>query len=81
MEIELVPSPGNDDPALPAAAAALRAAELVDDVRPAGSTAWRRAGLDEALGARDRPGSLEAAKSSSAGYVPPGRSSRGATRA
>ena len=50
MEIELVPEPAPDDPALLAAAAAIERTGLAADVRPAGNTsAWWRAGVHEAV--------------------------------
>jgi hypothetical protein len=50
VEIELVPHPGPDDPTAIAALAALAREGLVSGPRPAGPTsAWRRAGLNEAI--------------------------------
>ena len=52
MKIELVPEPAPDDPASLAAAAAIEQAGLAADARPAGNTsAWWRAGVQEAVGA------------------------------
>ena len=50
MEIELVPEPAPNDPALLAAQAAIEQAGLATEARPAGNTsAWRRAGVYEAV--------------------------------
>jgi hypothetical protein len=72
VEIELVPDAGADDPASRAALAALAREGMVDDVRPiAYDGAWRRAGLEDAVEECVAP----------AVYVPPARSTPGATRA
>jgi hypothetical protein len=50
MTIELVPEPAPDDPAFRAAEAAIEHAGLAADAMPAGNTsAWRRAGVHEAV--------------------------------
>jgi len=50
VEIELVPEPAPDDPALLAVRAAIEQTGLADEARPAGnSSAWRRAGVHEAV--------------------------------
>ena len=50
MTIELVPDPGPEDPVAQAALAALSREDLATGLQPAGLTsAWRRAGLDEAM--------------------------------
>ena len=52
MEIELVPEPAPNDPALLAARAAIEQVGLATEARPAGNTsAWWRAGVHEAVGA------------------------------
>jgi len=62
MEIELVPELGPADPVLLAAEAAIEQAGLADDVGPAGDTsAWRRAGVHEAVERRIAPREHEAA--------------------
>jgi hypothetical protein len=50
MEIELVPDPGRDDFAARAALAALAREGLAEERVPSGTTsAWRRAGLEDAM--------------------------------
>jgi hypothetical protein len=50
MEIELVPDPGSGDPVARAAIVALTRENLAGDDLPRGiASAWRRAGVDEAI--------------------------------
>ena len=84
VRIELVPDPGAEDPAVRAVAAVLASEGLLGDGSSAGyDSAWRRAGLEDDVG-RSAIMAAEALPASAApprGYVPPVRSSRGATRA
>jgi hypothetical protein len=77
MEVELVPTPAADDPALRAAVAAVERSGLADDVRPPGSvSAWRRAGVLEAVDRSVTPREAERQR-----QALPARNTRGATRA
>jgi hypothetical protein len=70
MEIELLPEPEAADPALSAAVAAIEQSGLADDERSAATvSAWRRAGVLEAV---DRsPAPQEAATTRPGRTVPP----------
>jgi hypothetical protein len=84
VEIELVPDPGTDDPASRAAHTALVGEGMAADERPAAyDGAWRRAGLLDGVerGVGPSSAATTGALEASAGYVPPARSTVGATRA
>jgi hypothetical protein len=82
VEIELIPSPADDDPAARAAADALVREGLTDEVLPAGTGVWRRAGLLDALESRvTQAGAPWRGPATQVDYVSPAPSSRGATRA
>jgi hypothetical protein len=82
--VEFVPDPGADGPTTRAALAALLSEGLLDDRRPgAYDSAWRQAAIED--GVSDGPSrvaaALQASDAPASAYVPPARSSRGATRA